>query len=55
MKSMQRKFGTFMKRSENEEDIQSVLTEFKAVDDMLDRVRSALYAMQQADTHPRLS
>ena len=38
MKSVQRKFGTFLKRSENEADVQTVLAEFKAVDDMLDRV-----------------
>ena len=40
MKSVQRKFGTFMKRSDNETDVQSVLAEFKAADDMLDRVSS---------------
>ena len=38
MKSVQRKFGTLMKRSDNEKDVQTVLEEFKAVDDMLDRV-----------------
>jgi hypothetical protein len=41
MKSVQRKFGTFMKRSDNEKDVQTVLEEFKAVDDMLERVRQA--------------
>ena len=40
MKSVQRKFGTLMKRSENEQDVQAVLAQFKAVDDMLDRVSS---------------
>ena len=39
MKSVQRKFGTLTKRSENEADVQVVLAEFKAVDDMLERVR----------------
>jgi hypothetical protein len=39
MKSVQRKFGTLMKRSDNEKDVQTVLEEFKAVDDMLERVR----------------
>ncbi len=39
MKSVQRKFGTFTKRSENEADVQIVLAEFKAMDDMLERVR----------------
>jgi hypothetical protein len=29
-----------MKRSDNEADVQSILEEFKAVDDMLDRVRT---------------
>lgn len=38
MKSVQRKFGTLMKRSDNEKDVQTVLAEFKAMDDMLDRV-----------------
>jgi amphiphysin len=40
MKSVQRKFGGFMKRSDNEADVQGVLEQFKAVDDMLDRVRA---------------
>lgn len=39
MKSVQRQFGKFTKRSENNADVQTVLEEFKAVDDMLDRVR----------------
>ncbi len=39
MKSVQRKMGVFLKRSDNEADVQTVLEEFKAVDDMLDRVR----------------
>lgn len=38
MKSVQRKFGTFMKRSDNAADTQTVLAEFQAVDDMLDCV-----------------
>ncbi|KAK5174759.1 uncharacterized protein LTR77_001842 [Saxophila tyrrhenica] len=38
MKSVQRKFGTLMKRSENEQDVQVVLEQFKAVDDMLNRL-----------------
>jgi hypothetical protein len=29
-----------MKRSDNEADVQGVLEQFKAVDDMLDRVRA---------------
>ena len=41
MKSVQRKFGTFMKRTDNQTDTQTVLAEFKAVDDMLDRVSSS--------------
>ena len=39
MKSMQRKFGGLMKRSADQEDVQVVLTEFKAVNDSLERVR----------------
>jgi hypothetical protein len=42
MKSVQRKFGTLTKRSENEADVQVVLAEFKAMDDMLERVRLLL-------------
>ena len=38
MKSVQRKFGKVMKRGDNEADVQTVLAEFKAVDEMLDRV-----------------
>ena len=38
MKSMQRQFGKFTKRSENQADVGTVLEEFKTVDDMLDRV-----------------
>lgn len=38
MKSMQRKFGGLMKRSADQEDVQVVLTEFKAVNDSLERV-----------------
>ena len=38
MKSVQRKMGTFMKRSENEADVTAVIADFKAVDDMLERV-----------------
>ncbi|OTA20266.1 hypothetical protein BTJ68_14934 [Hortaea werneckii EXF-2000] len=38
MKSMQRKFGGLMKRSENQEDVQVVLTEFKTVNDSLERL-----------------
>lgn len=38
MKSMQRGVGKFMKRSENEADVSSVIADFKAVDDMLERV-----------------
>lgn len=40
MKSVQRKMGTFMKRSENEADVDTVMKEFRAADDMLDRVRT---------------
>lgn len=47
MKSMQRKFGTLMKRSDNEKDVQTVLEEFKAVDDMLDR------ASKRIESRPR--
>ena len=38
MKSVQRKMGTFMKRSANDADVGAVIADFKAVDDMLDRV-----------------
>ncbi|EMC99108.1 hypothetical protein BAUCODRAFT_65537 [Baudoinia panamericana UAMH 10762] len=38
MKSMQRKFGGLMKRSEDQADVGTVLAEFKAADDMLDRL-----------------
>lgn len=38
MKAVQRKFGTFTKRSEDDADVNTILTEFKAVDDMLERV-----------------
>lgn len=38
MKSMQRQFGKIGKRSENQADTQTVLAEFQAVDNMLDRV-----------------
>ena len=38
MKSMQRQFGKFGKRSDNQADTQTVLAEFQAVDNMLDRV-----------------
>lgn len=38
MKSVQRQFGKFTKRSDNAADTQTVLAEFQAVDDMLDRV-----------------
>ncbi|KAI7674490.1 hypothetical protein KC318_g1567, partial [Hortaea werneckii] len=38
MKSMQRKFGGLMKRSADQEDVQVVLTEFKAVNDSLERL-----------------
>ncbi|KAK3700559.1 hypothetical protein LTR37_015887 [Vermiconidia calcicola] len=45
MKQVQRKFGTLMKnRAENEADVQTVLEEFKAVDDMLDRLIKDLKA-----------
>ena len=54
MKSVQRKFGTFMKRSDNEQDVQTVLAEFKAVDDMLDRVRPLLgFPKHEAMLTPR--
>lgn len=46
MKSVQRKFGTLMKRSENEQDVQTVLEQFKAVDDMLDRLIKDVKAWQ---------
>jgi amphiphysin len=38
MKSMQRRFGGMMKRSADEADVGQVLTEFKAVDEMLTQV-----------------
>ncbi|WPH03055.1 Hypothetical protein R9X50_00592900 [Acrodontium crateriforme] len=38
MKSMQRKFGGLLKRSDDVADVGAVLAEFKSVDDMLDRL-----------------
>jgi amphiphysin len=38
MKSMQRRFGTFQKRSDDQADVGAVLAEFKAADDMIERV-----------------
>ena len=51
MKSVQRKFGTFVKRSENEADVVTVLTEFKAVDDMLERVRPLSHSIGRTNAH----
>jgi hypothetical protein len=38
MKSMQRRFGTFQKRSDDQADVSVVLADFKAADDMIERV-----------------
>jgi hypothetical protein len=38
MKSMQRRFGAFQKRSDDQADVGVVLAEFKAADDMIERV-----------------
>ena len=52
MKSMQRKFGTLMKRGENEADVQTVIAEFKAVDEMLERVSYVMEpALQAPEAH----
>ena len=39
MKSMQRRFGAFGKRSDDQADVGVVLADFKAADDMIERVR----------------
>jgi hypothetical protein len=36
---MQRRFGTFQKRSDDQADVSVVLADFKAADDMIERVR----------------
>lgn len=41
MKSMQRKFGGLMKRTEDQQDVGSVLAEFRAADEKLERVCDA--------------
>lgn len=38
MKSVQRQFGKLSKRSEDKADVSAVLAEFKAADDMLEKV-----------------
>lgn len=38
MKSMQRKFGGLMKRSADEADVGLIMNDFKAADEMLDKV-----------------
>ena len=38
MKSMQRRFGAFGKRSDDQADVGVVLADFKAADDMIERV-----------------
>lgn len=38
MKSMQRRFGAFQKRSDDQADVGAVLADFKAADDMIERV-----------------
>lgn len=38
MKSMQRRFGAFGKRSDDQADVGVVMAEFKAADDMIERV-----------------
>jgi hypothetical protein len=38
MKSMQRRFGAFQKRSDDQADVGQVLADFKAADDMIERV-----------------
>jgi len=46
MKSMQRKFGGLMKRSDDQQDVSVVLAEFKAVDEMLNNVRGSILQCQ---------
>lgn len=38
MKRVQRRFGKLMKQGDDEQDVGAVLAEFKAADEMLDRV-----------------
>ena len=44
MKSMQRRFGAFGKRSDDQADVGAVLADFKAADDMIERVTLPLTA-----------
>jgi len=44
---MQRKFGGFMKRSDDGQDVGTVLAEFKAVDEMLSSVRLSLQILHR--------
>ncbi|KAH9826973.1 SH3 domain signaling protein [Teratosphaeria destructans] len=48
MKSMQRKFGGLMRRSADEQDVGAVIAEFKAVDEMLDRLIKDLKAYRHS-------
>ncbi|KAF2768181.1 hypothetical protein EJ03DRAFT_328546, partial [Teratosphaeria nubilosa] len=48
MKSMQRKFGGLMKRSADQQDVGAVIAEFKAMDEMLDRLIKELRAYRHA-------
>ncbi|KAF2481738.1 hypothetical protein BDY17DRAFT_299561 [Neohortaea acidophila] len=48
MKSVQRNFGRIMKRSANEADVASVIADFKAVDDMLERLIKDLIIWRNA-------
>lgn len=48
MKSMQRRFGAFSKRSDDQADVGAILADFKATDDMIDRVSSRSSSMPSA-------
>lgn len=43
MKSMQRRFGAFQKRSDDQADVGAVLADFKATDAMIEQVSLSLH------------
>lgn len=45
MKSMQRRFGAFGKRSDDQADVGAVLADFKAADDMIERVSTPIHRL----------
>jgi hypothetical protein len=55
MKSMQRRFGAFQKRSDDQADVGQVLADFKAADDMIERVRWAFSCSIPSTTLTRYS